>query len=244
MTAGRGGRVSLVGAGPGDPGLLTVRAAELLAEAEVLAHDALIAPAILARAHPRALRVPVGHRAHDGAAIYRLHPAVLEHARAGRHVVRLKQGDPLLFGRGGEEAEELAAAGIPFEIVPGVTAALGACAAAGIPLTHRDLASEVVLASGHPGRRPGGDRDPTLVLYMATRSLPARLDALRAAGRPAHTPAALIYAGTTPEQRVITGTLADLAERAPPPAAGGPPGLVVVGDVVGVRERLGRGGRR
>src|SRR5438874_1907576 len=140
------GKVWLVGAGPGHPDLLTVRALRLLQTASIVAHDELVSPEILALAPTGAELIPVGRRAngcrhHDG----RIHPLVIERALEGRDVVRLKGGDPLVFGRGGEEAEELAAVGIPFAIVPGITAALAACASTGVPLTHRDCASHVTL---------------------------------------------------------------------------------------------------
>lgn len=143
------GCVYLVGAGPGDPRLLTVRAHELVRVADVLAFDELVSPEILALAPRDAERIPVGRRAGHGPTTFRLHPAVLARARGGRDVVRLKCGDPMVFGRGGEEAEELAAHGVPFELVPGISAALGASAYAGIPLTHRECASSVRLSTGH-----------------------------------------------------------------------------------------------
>src|ERR1019366_344802 len=146
----RRGRVWLVGAGPGDPELLTVRAHRLITGAGVLAYDELVSPAILALAPASAERIPVGRRAagcrHHEA---RIHPLVVLRALAGHEVVRLKGGDPMVFGRGGEEAEELEAARVPFEVVPGISAALGAAASAGIPLTHRDCASSVTLATAH-----------------------------------------------------------------------------------------------
>lgn len=241
------GFVHLVGAGPGDPGLLTVRALELLQAAEVVAHDELVPPAILARCAPTAELVPVGRRFHGSSRHpLRLHPAVLEHARAGRVVVRLKAGDPFVFGRGGEEAEELVAAGIPFDVVPGVSAAMGAAASALIPLTHRDHASDVTFASGHDlvcgrGSRSDWSRlagPGTLVLYMASRALEANLARLVALGRDASTPAAWIAAATRPEQEIEVGTLADLAARVAARAPGEAPALVVVGEVVGLRARL------
>jgi len=242
----RRGTVYLVGAGPGDPGLLTVRAKDLLATADVIAYDALVSPEILALARRGAELVAVGRRHGEGPTSYRLHPAVMERAVAGLAVVRLKAGDPLVFGRGGEEAEELRAAGLPFEIVPGVSAALGAAAYAGIPLTHRDHASDVTFATGHDvgGTHPShtdwanlAQRTGTLVLYMASRTLGANLARLVAAGRDPATPAAYVAAATTPQQHVITGTLATLAElaTAADPVA---PALVVVGSVVGLRDRL------
>jgi cob(I)alamin adenosyltransferase len=237
------GRVFLVGAGPGDPELLTVRAHHLLRRAEVLAHDELVPPAILALAPARAERLAVGRRHGDGPTSYRLHPLVLERALAGRDVVRLKAGDPMVFGRGGEEAEALAAAGVPFEIVPGVTAALGAAAGAGIPLTHRDCASDLTFATGHGvdgSHLHVSDWDAiarargTVVLYMAAHKLGACTARLLAGGRAPGTPAAYVEAASTPAQRVVVGTLADLAERVGP-VTGEAPGLVVVGEVVARR---------
>ena len=242
----RRGWVSLVGAGPGDPALLTARAVELLAHAEVVAHDALVSPAILRCVRRGAELIAVGHRAGERGRDYRLHPAVLERARAGSHVVRLKQGDPFLFGRGAEEAEELTAAGVPFEVVPGVTAALGACAYAGIPVTHREHASNVVFASGHDLLKAGSRTDwarlaagaSTLVLYMASRRLGESLAQLVANGRVPQTPAAAIVSGTMPDQRVVVGTLGNLAEKMPLLSAGDPPALVVIGEVVRMRDRI------
>ncbi|HEX3697517.1 MAG TPA: uroporphyrinogen-III C-methyltransferase [Polyangia bacterium] len=251
------GIVYLVGAGPGDPGLLTLRAAELLRAAEVVAHDELVSPEILALAPPTAERLPVGRRQGDGPIDYRLHPAVLERARRGLRVVRLKSGDPLIFGRGGEEAEELVENGIRFEIVPGISAALGAAAYAGIPLTHRHVSAGVLLTTGHeaedtaqsggagavlvgpraPGASPAQDR--TLVLYMAARRVRSTLQRLIAEGFAADTPAAYVAAATTPAQQVVVGTLADLADAITlPPPPSRPPGLLIVGEVVRLRARL------
>jgi uroporphyrin-III C-methyltransferase len=245
--AARAGRVFLVGAGPGDPGLLTVRALELLRTADVVAYDELVPPALLALAAPDAERLAVGRRCHGRSREpLRLHPAVLDRAREGKQVVRLKAGDPFVFGRGGEEGEELAAAGVPFEVVPGVSAALGAAAAALIPLTHREVSSEVTFATGHdltradaPGRSDWAKLagSGTLVLYMASRSLAGNLARLVEHGRPAATPAAWIAAATRPEQEVGVGTLADLAGRVGE-RRGDSPALVVVGEVVAIRERL------
>ena len=242
----RRGAVYLVGAGPGDPGLLTVRARELLASADVVAHDALVSPEVLALARPTAERLPVGRRRGTGPTSYRRHPAVLARAAAGQVVVRLKAGDPLIFGRGGEEAEELAEAGVPFEIVPGISAALGAAAYAGIPLTHRELASDVTLMSGHDlgSSRPShtdwstaARGTGTLVLFMVGNRLAANLERIVAGGRSPSTPAAYIAGATTSAQRVITGTLATLAQLTADvdPSV---PSLVIVGDVVALRERI------
>jgi uroporphyrinogen III methyltransferase / synthase len=231
------GFVYLVGAGPGDPRLLTLRAYELLRSAEVLAHDELVTDAVLALAPPEAEVLPVGRRHGHGKASYRLHPAVLERARAGKTVVRLKSGDPLVFGRGGEEAEELAESGIPFEIVPGVSAAVGAAAYAGIPLTHRQHSSAVTFATGHLADDAQAAPGETVVLFMAARRMAENLARLQARGFPSSTLAAYVSWATTPSQRVIVGTLADLPDRtaqADPLA----PALVIVGDVVGLRERI------
>jgi uroporphyrinogen III methyltransferase/synthase len=231
------GFVYLVGAGPGDPRLLTLRAYELLRSAEIVAHDELVTDAILALAPPEAERLAVGRRCGHGKASYRIHPAVLERARAGHTVVRLKCGDPLVFGRGGEEAEALADAKIPFEIVPGISAAVGAAAYAGIPLTHRERSSAVTLATGHDADEAPRPRGSSLVLYMATRRLAQNVSRLIAEGWPQATPAAYVASATTPDQRVVVGTLAELPHlaRDVDPRA---PALVIVGDVVALRERI------
>ncbi len=241
----RTGMVYLVGAGPGDPGLLTVRALELLRAAEVVAYDELVSKAILSLVRPEAELLPVGRRHGEGAIGYRLHPEVLARAKAGQTVVRLKAGDPLIFGRGGEEAEELAEAGIPCTIVPGISAALGAAAYAGIPLTHRLHASDVTFLSGHDteGSRSLADWSKaaggkgTVVLFMAARKLSANLQRLIRAGRSPETPAAYITSATTPDQKVLVGTLATLPEKTRDVDLT-IPALVIVGDVVGLRERI------
>ncbi|HSY23277.1 MAG TPA: uroporphyrinogen-III C-methyltransferase [Polyangiaceae bacterium] len=237
------GKVWLVGAGPGDPDLMTVRARRLLESAAVVAYDELVSAAILALAPEGAERIPVGRRAqgrryHDA----RIHPVVIERALAGLDVVRLKGGDPLIFGRGGEEAEELLAAGIAFEIVPGISAALGAAAAAGLPLTHRDVASSVTFATAHAA---DGDEDfaanvtkeGTLVFYMALARVDATCDAVMAAGRAPETPAAVLSRATLPDAMTVVGTLRTIAERARE-AGVQAPALLVVGAVV--ERRVGR----
>ena len=236
----RRGKVWLVGAGPGDPELLTVRAHRLLAGAEVVAYDELVAPAVLALAPASAERIPVGRRArgcrHHEA---RIHPAVIERALEGKDVVRLKGGDPFVFGRGGEEAEELAAARVPFEVVPGISAALGAAASTGIPLTHRECAASVTLVTAHAAH---GDPDVaanvtpagTLVFYMGLGRVEETCAALVASGRAPETPAALLSKATLPEERVVVGTLADIALRGRQ-AQLEPPALLVVGEVVARR---------
>ncbi len=243
------GRVALVGAGPGDPALLTLRAAELLRVADVVAYDELVSEAILALVPETAELLPVGRRAGRGDVGHRLHPDVIQRAHRGLFVVRLKAGDPLVFGRGGEEAQALAEAGIPFEIVPGISAALGAAAYSAIPLTHRELSAQVILSTGHRG--DGGAPPPdakggrTLSLYMATSELEANLASLVAAGWARETPAALVVAATTADERTITGTLATLAARAAALLASGSklPALVFVGDVVGLRGEIDWRGR-
>ncbi len=226
--------VYLVGSGPGDPGLLTVRALELIGQADVIVHDRLIPAQALACARPEAELIDVGKegsgRSADQGEINRL---LVEHGRE-RSVVRLKGGDPFLFGRGGEEVQVLVEAGIPFEVVPGVTAGLGAPAYAGVPVTHRDLASAVAFVTGHENpaksdsaldwealaRFPG-----TLVVYMGVRQLESIGRRLIDAGRSAEEPVVVVERGTLPEQRVFEGTLASLHElgaRAPAVAVIGP----------------------
>jgi uroporphyrinogen III methyltransferase/synthase len=238
------GMVYLVGAGPGDPRLLTLRAYELLQRADVVAHDLLISQAILSLAPAKAELLAVGRRYGSEKKDYRLHPEVLDRARKGKIVVRLKCGDPFVFGRGGEEAEELTDAGIPFEVVPGISAALGAAAYGGIPLTHRCYASQLTLSTGHDsGKRLPDDiavrsnSDGTIVLYMAARRLQANLDRLLQAGYASETPAAYIANATTASQQVVVGTLKTLATKigAIRPEA---PAIVIAGQVVNLREKI------
>jgi uroporphyrin-III C-methyltransferase len=239
-SSGRG-IVYLVGAGPGDPRLLTVRALELLQSADVVAHDMLITPSVLALVRAGTELLPVGRRYGAHKTEYRLHPDVLVRARQGRTVVRLKCGDPLVFGRGGEEAEELASAGIPFEIVPGISAALGAAAYAGIPLTHRQCASNVMFSTGHNAGEVSENRNAsshtTVVLYMASRRLRPSLNQLMESGYPASTPAAYIAGATTAAQQVVVGTVANLAEMVSDVNLE-LPALVIVGQVVAMRSNV------
>jgi uroporphyrin-III C-methyltransferase len=231
------GKVWLVGAGPGDPELLTLRAARVLAEAEVVAYDELVAPEIIAMAPASAERIAVGRRAggcrhHDA----KIHPLVVTRALEGKTIVRLKGGDPLVFGRGGEEAEELAAARIPFEIVPGISAALGAAASTHIPLTHRDVARSVTFCTAHAtdGAVDVGRSVPaegTVVFYMGLGSLDATCGSLISAGRDATTPAAVVSRATTEHERVVVGTLANIAELTKT-ASLAAPALFIVGEVV------------
>jgi uroporphyrin-III C-methyltransferase/precorrin-2 dehydrogenase/sirohydrochlorin ferrochelatase len=242
VRAVRRGKVWLVGAGPGDPGLLTVRAHGLLVAARVVAFDELVSPAILALAPADAERIPVGRRAagcrHHEA---RIHPLVILRALGGHDVVRIKGGDPFVFGRGGEEAEELEAARVPFEVVPGISAALGAAASTGIPLTHRECASSVTFATAHAVRDEGPEamsarvpREGTVVLYMGLGRLEATCEGLVAAGRPPQTPAAVVSRATLPDQRVTVGTLADIAARAREDRLEAP-AILIVGEVVARR---------
>jgi uroporphyrinogen III methyltransferase/synthase len=236
------GRVDLVGAGPGDPGLITLRGREALERADVVVHDALAAAALLDLARPGAERIDVGKRAgRHSCAQDDIVALLIEHARAGRRVVRLKGGDPMVFGRGAEEAEALRAAGVPFAIVPGVTAALAAAACAERPLTHRDHASTVTFVTGHSD--PAGPRTRvdwprlaalpgTLVVYMGLKHLPEICRTLVRHGRDPGTPAVLVSDASLPGQRTIAATLADLPDRvseADPRA----PGLLMIGEAPG-----------
>jgi len=239
------GRVALVGAGPGDPELLTLRAARLIGEAEVLVIDHLVGEGVLELARPSTERIYVGKESgHHTLPQEDINQLLVRLATAGRRVVRLKGGDPYIFGRGGEEVEALVAAGVAFEVVPGITAACGVAAYAGIPLTHRDHAQSVVFATGH--RRDGASAldwtalarpHQTAVIYMGVGQLAAHCTALVTHGRAAHTPAALVENGTTPHQRVVTGTLETLPDRALE-AGIRPPALLIVGEVVSLAGKL------
>jgi uroporphyrin-III C-methyltransferase len=242
--AGRG-RVALVGAGPGDPELLTLRAARLLRDAEAVVHDFLVGPEVLDMVNPRAQCICAGKRSNrHSMPQHEINALLVRLAREGLRVVRLKGGDPFVFGRGGEEAQALAAAGVDFEIVPGVTAACGVTAYAGIPLTHRDLAQSCLFVTGHQ-KDHTADLDwpalararQTVVIYMGLAALAQICTQLVAHGQRADMPAAVIQQGTLPEQRVVTGTLANLPQRV---AAAGldAPCLIVVGEVVRLRDEL------
>jgi uroporphyrin-III C-methyltransferase len=241
------GFVSLVGAGPGDPDLITVRGLRRLRAADVVLYDALIPVELLDETRPDAERVFVGKRGYcvGSTAQDDINRLMVDFARAGRRVCRLKGGDPYVFGRGGEEAELLAAAGIPFEVVPGITSAFAGCAAAGIPLTHRAAGQSVALVSGH--HDPDGEgcdldwhalaRMSNLVFYMGLRHVEKIVRRLTDAGLDPATPAAVIESATRPCQRVIDGPLRLIAERAR--AAGvQAPALIVVGEPVRCRSTL------
>lgn len=226
------GIAHIVGAGPGDPDLLTLRAAQLLQEADAILHDDLVPAAVLARARRDAELVPVGKRkGQTGWTQAEIDADLVRRVRAGQTVVRLKAGDPFVFGRGGEEIDALRAAGLAYTIVPGITAALGCAAAAGIPLTHRRIASSVTFLSGHSaGGAPGGN---TTVIYMGAAEAASVRDRLLGAGADPTTPVAIVENGTRPDQRVSTGRLGDLARLAAVHSRGGSagPSLIIVGDV-------------
>jgi uroporphyrinogen III methyltransferase/synthase len=234
------GTVYLIGAGPGDPGLLTLRGARILRRAAVVVHDALVDARILAMAPPQAERIDVGKRYGRSFPQSAIHHLLIEAARRARTVVRLKGGDPFVFGRGGEEVAALVAAGVRFEIVPGVSAALGAAAYAGIPLTHRDHASAVTFVTGQ--ENPARDQDRidwqalaktrgTLAIYMGVHHLRDIAAQLIAGGAAPDTPAAVVESATQPNQRTVTATLGDIAEAAQQ-ADIDTPALVLVGAVV------------
>jgi uroporphyrinogen III methyltransferase/synthase len=241
------GKVYLVGAGPGDPGLLTVRGQALLERADLVVADYLVNPTILERARPDA---EVIVRPKRRAGLYgdqgEINRLLVERGLAGQIVVRLKGGDPFVFGRGGEEAEALVQAGVPFEVVPGVTAAIAAPAYAGIPITQRGLSGVVAFATGHEAdEKDAGAIDwdavargaGTLVLYMSVKALPDVVARLRAAGRRDDEPVAIVERGTLPEQRTLVATLGDIVQKAQELDIR-PPALTVVGPVVGLRETL------
>lgn len=243
----KSGHVYLVGAGPGDPGLLTLRGAALLASADAVLYDRLIPQSALQMAREDALLEYAGKGPRGDSKLQgEIEQRMIELAQQGKSVVRLKGGDPFVFGRGGEEAATLAAAGLPFEVVPGVTAGVAASAYAGIPVTHRDHAAAVAFITGHEDpEKPESTIDwpalasfpGTLVFYMGVKNLPRIAEQLIEAGRAADEPAAVIAQGTTASQRTVTARLVDLPEQARE-AAIDPPALIVVGQVVAERERI------
>jgi uroporphyrin-III C-methyltransferase/precorrin-2 dehydrogenase/sirohydrochlorin ferrochelatase len=239
------GVVYLVGAGPGDPDLLTLRAARLMREADVVVYDYLVSDAVLGFLNPRAERIYAGkQQACHALSQDEINKLLVALARRGRRVLRLKGGDPFIFGRGGEEAEFLAQHGVPFEVVPGVTSASGASTYAGIPLTHRDRARAVVFVTGH--LKDGSSEldwpmlarpQQTVVIYMGVTRLAEICGKLVAHGLAPATPAAVVERATTRTQRVVAATVGTLAavakaERVKPPA------LIVIGEVVALRESL------
>jgi uroporphyrin-III C-methyltransferase len=240
------GTVYLVGGGPGDPELLTVKARRLLDEADVVLHDKLTGPEIVASI-PEEKREDVGRRAGgDGPTQAEINGALVALAREGREVVRLKGGDPFVFGRGGEELDHLAAHDIPVEVVPGVTSALAAPGVAGIPATHRECASLVSFVTGHedPAKEDSAvdwaalaEGGGTIVVLMGVRRLPDYAAALREAGLDPETPLALVERGTRPDQQVALGTLGAAVETRDG-AAIEPPAVAVIGEVAAARDRV------
>lgn len=241
------GFVSLVGAGPGDPELLTRKAHRLISEADAVVYDYLVAPEIMALVKPSAERVFVGKKGGGFCCPQRnIEETLIALARAGKGVVRLKGGDPFVFGRGGEEAEALADAGIPFEIVPGVTSALGAAAYAGVPLTHRAHSSAVVFLTGHedPNKPDSAIRwedygrlSATLCIYMGMKNLETITRRLQAGGLAPGTPALVVQSATTGEHRQLLSTVEHVALTSEHQGFGAP-AMVVIGEVAALSEKL------
>ena len=239
------GEVYLVGAGPGDPELLTLKALRLMQQADVVIYDRLVSPAILELCRRDADKIYVGKaRSNHSVAQEGINALLVEYAAQGKRVCRLKGGDPVIFGRGGEEIQELFAAGVAFQVVPGITAASGCSAYAGIPLTHRDYAQSVRFLTGH--LKEGSPELPwkelvyenqTLVLYMGLVGLEKICAQLIAHGQRPNMPVALISKGTTPEQKVVVGTLADIASKVSEYQIQAPT-LTIIGEVVSLREQL------
>ncbi|MFM7129363.1 MAG: uroporphyrinogen-III C-methyltransferase [bacterium] len=242
------GKVYLIGAGPGDPELLTLRGAEILKQAEVVVYDALVSPRLLDLCPKSAELIFVGkRRGHQEMPQAEINRLLVAHARKGQCVVRLKGGDPYIFGRGAEEAEALAAEGLEFRVVPGVTAGIGAAAYAGIPITHRDYASAAIFVTGHDDPDSDSCRIDwpwmarfrgTIAIYMGVTRLVRIAQVLLEHGRAGDTPVALVRLGTLPGQQVNTMTLADVAGHQPGTLLIEPPALVVIGEVVAARGPL------
>jgi uroporphyrinogen III methyltransferase / synthase len=251
QTGKKSGRVFLVGAGPGAPDLITLRGADVLRLADVVIYDNLVSPESIRLAPPKAELIYAGKRGGEEKSIEQpeLNAMLIEHARKGRVVVRLKGGDPFIFGRGGEEAEALARAHVAFEVVPGVTSAIAGPAFAGVPLTHREYGSFVAFVTGHEVESKDAPSVPwnelaaaarsrgTLVILMATARMRATLDRIRAAGLSGETPALAVQWATTAAQKTVSATLATLAEEAAR-AGLGAPAVIVVGEFAGLRDHL------
>ena len=236
------GKAFLVGAGPGDPDLITVKGLRILEQADVVLYDRLVHSNLLDLAPSRARRIFVGKRCGKASMLQEeINRLLVEEVRAGHRVVRLKGGDPFIFGRGGEECLALVRHGIEFEVVPGISSVSAVPAYAGIPLTHRNLASGFTVVSGHlHGASAPHDwsvlaQCPTLVILMGLRNLDTIATRIVEAGRSEDTPVAVIHQGTTEAQQVVTGSLANVAERA---AGLEPPAVIVIGEVAALRERL------
>jgi uroporphyrin-III C-methyltransferase len=239
------GEVQLVGTGPGDPELLTLRALRLIQNADIVLYDNLVGPEILALLPPTAERIYVGKRRNDHALRQEaINARMVELARAGRRVLRLKGGDPFIFGRGGEEIQTLSGAGIPFQVVPGITAAIGAAACTGIPLTYRDYAQACTFVTGN---LEDGSIDldwpalarprQTLVVYMGLMALPRLCEKLVEHGRAPDTPAAVVQNATRPDQRMVVGTLQTLAQQVAQAGLKAPT-VILVGEVVALHRQL------
>jgi len=241
------GKVYLVGAGPGDPGLMTVKGLECLRRADVIIYDRLVDESILTESSPKAEIIYVGktssHHTLEQEEINRL---LIEKSKDGKIVIRLKGGDPFVLGRGGEEAEVLAQKGIPFEVVPGISSAVAVPAYAGIPVTHRGVASSFAVVTGHKASDKGepkvswdrlANATDTLVILMGMKNLANVIDQLIKYHRPASTPVAVITEGTTGRQRCVTGTLRNIVEKVKSKSLE-PPSVVVIGNVVEFRKRL------
>ena len=240
-----GGEVYLVGAGPGDPDLLTLRALRLMHKADVVLYDRLVSPEVLLKLRPDAQKIYVGKRSADHAVPQEtINEMLVRLAKEGNRVLRLKGGDPFIFGRGGEELESLAAAGIPFQVVPGITAASGCASYAGIPLTHRDYSQSVRFLTGHTkdGRVPLewdilAKEQQTLVFYMGLAGLPDICDQLLKHGMSSSTPVAVIQQGTTQTQKVVVGNLNKIADLAVEKEIQAPT-IIIIGEVVKLQESL------
>jgi uroporphyrinogen III methyltransferase/synthase len=243
----KAGMVYLVGAGPGDPGLITLKGAECLAKADVVIYDHLLSEELLEMAPPGAERIYAGKTSSRHTLEQdEINGLLVGKAKQGKTVVRLKGGDSFVFGRGGEEAEALASHHIPYEIVPGVSAAIAAPAYAGIPVTHRKMASSFAVITGHEDPRKGGSSInweklatgvDTLVFLMGMQNLPEIMARLKKHGRPPETPVAVIKDGTTPHQKTVTGNLDNIADRVKKSGLS-PPAVIVVGKVAGLRKKL------
>lgn len=246
--AGKNGKVYLIGAGPGDPKLLTIKAAERIAAADVIVYDYLVNPAVLAYAQRGAELIYAGKRAGEPSVSQpEINRIIIEQAQAGRVVARLKGGDPFIFGRGGEEAEALIHAGVEWEVIPGISSGVAAAAYAGIPLTHRNYASSVAFFTGHdnPGKSRqavnwsiAGSAADTLVIFMCAETIAKIARDLINGGRAPHTPIAIIRWGTYEHQEIYSGSLEDIASGEIERMRIEPPAIAIVGDVVSLKDKL------